>query len=65
MQTRFKWLNRFIIFHNNQPPSVVFDQHVEQYLSCLVNHKKWLVSVNGRREYRWLIAIDANDANDQ
>jgi hypothetical protein len=40
VQTRFKWINGFIIFHNNQPPSVVFDQHVEQYLSCLVNHKK-------------------------
>jgi len=40
VQTYLKWINGFIRFHNNQHPSVLFDQHAEQYLSYLVKQKK-------------------------
>ncbi len=37
VQTYSKWINGFIRFHSNQHQSVLFDQHVEQYLSYLVS----------------------------
>lgn len=40
VQTYIKWINGYIRYHNGQHPSVLFDSHVEQYLSYLVNHKR-------------------------
>lgn len=39
IQTYLKWIHGFIRFHGGQHPSVLFDDHVEQYLTYLVTQK--------------------------
>jgi hypothetical protein len=54
----FKWISGFIRFRNNQHPSVLFDQHIEQYISHLVNQRKpaantQLIALNSKFTVGW------------